>query len=63
MSWLDDTQLRDLEEDQMLEACGLRCRHTWMESPTRLFLKVLHRDLCLDEVARALLCPSPGCRD
>ncbi|RAN30610.1 hypothetical protein [Hyphomonas pacifica] len=62
MSWLEDTQLRDLEDGQMLEACCLRCTHTWMESPTRLLLKVLHRDVYLDEVARSLPCPRPGCR-
>lgn len=62
MSWLTDTQLRDLAEHQRLECSCLRCTHTFLQSPTQLLLKVIHRDVYLDEVARNLACPRPGCR-
>ena len=57
MSWLHDTALRDLEDGVMIECTCIRCLHTWLQSPTALLLKVLHRDVKLDEVARNLACP------
>jgi hypothetical protein len=37
-------------------------RHFLRNSPTLLLLKVVHRDVKLDEVAKSLACPRPGCR-
>ncbi len=62
MSWLSDTSLKDLEEHQCLEATCLRCLHIWRQSATQLLIKVDHRNVYLDEVARHLACPRPGCR-
>ena len=62
MSYLEDTQLKELDEDVVLECECIRCRHTWKESPTRLLIKVMHRDVYLDEVAKNLSCPRQGCR-
>ena len=62
MTWLDDTALRDLDDDVFIEATCLRCLHVWLQSPVQLLLKVDHRDVRLDEVARNLACPRPGCR-
>ena len=61
MTYLTDTQLRDLDETVSLEVNCMRCLHTWLESPTTLLLKVLHRDVYLDEVAKNLACTRPGC--
>ena len=62
MTWLEDTALRDLDETTFIEATCLRCLHTWQQSPLQLLLKVAHRDVHLDEVAKHLACPRPGCR-
>jgi hypothetical protein len=62
MSWLTETSLKDLDEGQKLECSCLRCTHTWLQTSTQLLLKVCHRDVYLDEVARNLPCPRPGCR-
>lgn len=62
MSWLTDMSLKDLDESQALEATCIRCLHTWLQSPTQLLLKVDHRDVYLDEVAKHLSCPRSGCR-
>ena len=62
MSWLDDMSLRDLDEDQMLEATCIRCLHIWLEQATALLMKIDHRDMYLDEVAKNLACPLQGCR-
>lgn len=40
----------------------MRCLHVWLQSPVELLLKVDHRDVRLDEVAKNLACPRPGCR-
>lgn len=62
MSFLADMALRDLDEGVLIEATCLRCLHVWLQSPLQLLLKVDHRDVRLDEVARHLACPRPGCR-
>ena len=62
MTWLEDTALRDLDEDVVIEATCLRCLHVWLQNPLQLLIKVLHRDVKMDEVARHLACPRPGCR-
>ena len=62
MTWLEDMSLRDLDDGVLIESTCLRCRHTWLQSPTQLLLKVDHRDVRLDEAARHLACPRPGCR-
>lgn len=62
MTWLEDTALRDLAESDILESTCMRCLHVWQQSPLQLLLKVAHRDVYLDEVARHLACPRQGCR-
>lgn len=62
MGWREDTSLRDLDDDVLIEATCIRCLHTWLQTPTALLLKVDHRDVHLDEVAKNLACPKPGCR-
>jgi len=62
VTWLEDTHLRDLDDDDLIEATCLRCLHVWLQSPVQLLLKVDHRDVRLDEVAKNLACPAPGCR-
>ncbi len=62
MTWLEDTALRDLEDDVLIEATCIRCLHTWLQSPVQLLIKVSHRDVKLDEVAAHLACPKRGCR-
>ena len=61
MSWLVDTQLRDLDDSFVIETTCIKCLHTWLQSPVQLLLKVDHRDVYLDEVAGHLACPRPGC--
>ncbi len=61
MTWLEDTHLRDLDDSVLVEATCIRCLHTWLQSPVQLLLKVDHRDVHLDEVAKNLACPRPGC--
>lgn len=55
-------QLRDLGDDEAIEATCLRCQHVWDQSPVQLLLKVDHRDVYLDEVAANLACPLSACR-
>ncbi len=62
MNWKRDISLRDLDDGVLLEAMCLRCLHVWLESPTHLLIKVVHRDVRLDEVAKNLACLRPGCR-
>jgi hypothetical protein len=62
VSWLEDISLRDLDDSSVIEATCLRCTHMWLQSPTQLLLQVVHRDVKLDEVAKNLACPRPGCR-
>ena len=62
MSWLEDMTLRDLDDTTVIEATCMRCLHTWQQSPVQLLIKVAHRDVHLDEVAKHLACPRPGCR-
>jgi len=62
VTWLEDTSLRDLDESVIIEATCIRCLHVWLQGPTQLLLKVVHRDVRLDEVARNLACPKMGCR-
>ena len=60
--WLQDVSLRDLDDAVLIEATCLRCLREWIQSPVQLLLKVDHRDIRLDEVAKNLACPRPGCR-
>ena len=62
MTWLEDMSLRDLDDSVVIEATCQRCLHMWLQSTIQLLLKVLHRDVKLDEVAKNLACPRPGCR-
>jgi len=62
VTWLEDMALRDLDETVVIEATCMRCQHVWHQSPLQLLLKVCHRDVQLDEVAKNLACPRPGCR-
>ncbi len=62
MTWLEDTALRDLDEGTIIESTCMRCLHVWQQSPLQLLIKVAHRDVHLDEVAKHLACPRPGCR-
>ena len=62
MNWQNDTALRDLDDSVLLEATCMRCLHVWLQSPVQLLIKVDHRDVHLDEVAKHLACPRPGCR-
>ena len=62
MTWLEDVSLRDLDDETLLEASCMRCLHVWLQSPVHLLIKVAHRDVRLDEVARHLACPRAGCR-
>jgi hypothetical protein len=61
VTWLEDTSLRDLDDSTLIEATCLRCLHTWLQSPVQLLIKVSHRDVRLDEVARHLACPAWKC--
>lgn len=61
MSWLDDMHLRDLDDTHVLECTCLKCRHTWLQSPLELLLKVEHRDVTLAEVKANLPCACPHC--
>ena len=62
MTWQEDTSLRDLDENVVIEATCLRCGHVWLQSALQLLLKVDHRNVRMDEVARHLACLRPGCR-
>ena len=62
MTWQEDTSLRDLDDSVLIEATCIRCLHVWLQSPVQLLLKVDHRDVRMDEVAKHLACPAPGCR-
>jgi len=62
VTWLQDVSLRDLDDTVLIEATCLRCLHEWSQSALQLLLKVDHRDIRLDEVAKNLACPRPGCR-
>lgn len=62
MTWLEDISLRDLDDGVLVECTCQRCLHMWLQSPVQLLLKVVHRDVRMDEVAKNLACPRPGCR-
>ncbi len=62
MSWLEDMKLRDLDDENLVEATCLYCGHTWLQSPVQLLLKVDHRDVTLAEVAKDLACKRYKCR-
>ena len=62
MSWQKDMSLRDLDDTTVIEATCMRCLYMWLQSPVQLLLKVDHRDVRMDEVAKNLACPRPGCR-
>ena len=62
MTWQEDTSLRDLDENTAVEATCMRCLHVWLQSPLQLLLKVYHRNVYMNEVARDLACPRPNCR-
>ncbi len=62
MTWLEDMALRDLDDTVLIEATCMRCLYVWLQSPVHLLLKVDHRDVRLDEVAKNLACPKHSCR-
>lgn len=62
MSWQEDMRLRDLDDNTVIEATCIRCRYMWLQSPVQLLIKVDHRDVYMDEVAKSLACPRPNCR-
>ena len=62
MTWQEDTALRDLDDTTVIESTCIRCLHTWLQSPVQLQIKVDHKNVYLDEVAKHLACPRPGCR-
>jgi hypothetical protein len=62
VTYQEDMKLRDLEDGVLLELVCLRCRYTWIENPLQVLLKVDHRDVTLDEVARHLSCKLRHCR-
>lgn len=62
MTWLEDTSLRDLDDTTIIEATCVRCLHVWLQSPVQMLIKVSHRDVYLDEVAKHLACPKLFCR-
>jgi len=62
VTWLEDMALRDLDDSVIVEATCIRCLHVWSQSPLQLLLKVIHRDVHMDEVAKHLACPRMGCR-
>jgi len=61
MTWYSELQLRDIPEGRALELTCLRCLYTWIEDPTHILIRVQHRDVYLDEVARHLSCRRHGC--
>ncbi len=62
MTWLENTSLRDLDDSVIIEATCMRCLYTWLQSPVHLLIKVDHRDVHMDEVAKNLACPKRDCR-
>jgi hypothetical protein len=62
VTWLEETSLRDLDDSVVIEATCMRCLHVWLQSPVQLLIKVVHRDVYLDEVAKHLACPKSDCR-
>ena len=62
MSWQEDMALRDLDDSTVIEATCMRCLYMWLQSPVQLLIKVDHRDVRMNEVAKNLACPRPGCR-
>jgi hypothetical protein len=62
VTWLEDTCLRDLDDSTVIEATCMRCLHVWSQSPVQLLIKVDHRDVRMDEVAKHLACPAWKCR-
>jgi hypothetical protein len=62
VTWLEDTALRDLDDSVIIESTCIRCLHTWLQSPVQLLIKVDHRNVYLDEVAKHLACPRSVCR-
>ena len=62
MTWQEDTSLRDLDDTTLIEATCMRCLHVWLQSPMQILLKVVHRDVRLDEVTKHLARPAWKCR-
>lgn len=62
MSWQEDMKLRDLDDSTVIEATCMRCLYMWLQSPVQLLIKVDHRGVSMDEVAKNLACPRSGCR-
>lgn len=61
MTWQSEMQLRDVPEGRALELTCLRCRYIWLEDPTAILVRITHRDMYLDEVAKNLSCRRHGC--
>ncbi len=62
MTWLEEMSLRDLEDGAVLEATCIRCLNSWTESALQIKIRVEHRGVYLDEVAKNLACPKRDCR-
>jgi hypothetical protein len=62
VTWLEDTSLRDFDDSVTIQATCLRCLHGWLQSLVQLLIKVDHRDVHLDEVAKTLARLKMGCR-
>lgn len=62
MSWLEDTALRDLDDRVLIETVCVRCGYEKIYSVTEVLLRVDHRGVYLDEVAKNLICVRPQCR-
>lgn len=62
MGWMEDTSLRDLDDSVRIETTCLRCGYEKLYGVTTLLLRVDHRDVRLDEVAKNLVCVRPQCR-
>lgn len=62
MTWKSELLVRDLDDCFIVEATCLKCGHTWLMTPVQLLLRVDHRDVRLDDVARFLACARYKCR-
>jgi hypothetical protein len=54
--------LRDRDDVSLLASICMRCIYAWIQCPVQLLIKVKHRNIRLDKVAKNLACPRPHCR-
>lgn len=59
---MEDTSLLDLDDSVRIEMACLRFGYEKLYGVTALLLRVDHRDIRLDEVAKNLVCVRPKCR-